>query len=140
MYSIRQLSNITGLTTRTLRNYIKAGMLRGDKVNGVWEFSEEQVNDFISHPSVKSSIQAKNNSIVYDFMTEYNCTENEMCILLNLTISHDEAQKTADFFFAAANQSEHIRFSYSYEKQKAHFILKGAESEIQELMHKYYQR
>ena len=47
-YLINQLSLITGLTDRTLRNYISAGILEGEKVNGTWHFTIEQIEAFIT--------------------------------------------------------------------------------------------
>ena len=67
-YTINELSTITGLTTRTLRNYIKDELLKGDKSTGQWFFSEENIHSFVSHPSVHPSIQAKNRAIAYDFL------------------------------------------------------------------------
>lgn len=140
MYNMEQLSLITGLTTRTLRNYIKTEILRGDKENGIWQFSEEQIRDFIMHPSVQPSIQAKHHAIVYDFLAEYDNTPNEVCVLLNLALEKNEANKIADFFCEAANHSEHIRFAFSYRDGTARIILKGAEAEVREIMDAYYQR
>ena len=57
MYTIEQLSCITGLTTRTLRNYLKSNILQGSKDSGMWHFTEEQVSEFIHHPMVYPSIQ-----------------------------------------------------------------------------------
>lgn len=140
MYTIEQLSIITGLTTRTLRNYIKAGILCGNKEDRVWKFSEEQIQAFISHPSVRPSIQAKHHAIIYDFLAGYENTANEMCILLDLTLDANKAQEIATFFCNAANHSKHIRFAFSYEKPTAHYILKGEEAEIHEIMREYYLR
>ena len=82
MYTIEQLSCITGLTTRTLRNYLKSNILQGSKDSGMWHFTEEQVSDFIYHPAVYPSIQAKHHAIVYDFLAGQDNGENEICVLL----------------------------------------------------------
>ena len=42
-YSINELAVITGFTTRSLRNFIQMEFLKGDKVNGEWQFSTEQI-------------------------------------------------------------------------------------------------
>lgn len=41
MYTIKDLSMISGLTDRTLRTYLKMGVLVGEKADGSWRFSEE---------------------------------------------------------------------------------------------------
>ena len=98
MYTIEQLSCITGLTTRTLRNYLKSNILQGSKDSGMWHFTEEQVSDFIYHPAVYPSIQAKHHAIVYDFLAGQDNGENEICVLLDLKLDRGKAQQTADFF------------------------------------------
>ena len=63
-YCIKHLTLFTGLTDRTIRNYIADGTLKGEKINGVWHFTPEAVEEFIQNPSVRLSIQAKNKSLV----------------------------------------------------------------------------
>ena len=140
MYTIEQLSCITGLTTRTLRNYLKSNILQGSKDTGMWHFTEEQVSDFIHHPAVYPSIQAKHHAIVYDFLAGQDNGENEICVLLDLKLDRGKAQQTADFFCNAANTLSHIRFAFSYKSGKGRYILKGTEDEIRQIMQEYYSR
>ena len=42
-YLINHLVLITGLTARTIRNYISNGILHGEKINGLWHFTPEEV-------------------------------------------------------------------------------------------------
>ena len=44
-YTINDIAMMTGLTTRTIRNYIKLGILNGEKEDGVWRFSAEDCYD-----------------------------------------------------------------------------------------------
>ena len=67
-YLISHLVLSTGLTDRTIRNYIASGILQGEKINGLWHFTPEQVEHFLRHPAVRPSILAKNNGLVYDFL------------------------------------------------------------------------
>jgi hypothetical protein len=69
-YLIKHLTLFTGLTDRTIRNYLSMGLLQGEKINGLWHFTPEQVEAFISHPAVRPSIQAKHHGLVYDFLLE----------------------------------------------------------------------
>lgn len=43
-YTLNELAMITGLTTRTLRNYLKMNILNGEKIDGIWTFTEEDLN------------------------------------------------------------------------------------------------
>ena len=131
---------ITGLTSRTLRNYLKSGLLQGRKETGLWQFTEQQVSAFITHPAVYPSIQAKQNAIVYDFLSDLNQSENEECILLNRTIGEIKAKEIADFFCSAVSELRHIRFTYTYHSGKAHYILNGSESDVCRVMERFYQQ
>ncbi len=140
MYTIEELSMMTGLTTRTLRNYLKMDILRGDKTEGIWHFSDQQVEAFVTHPSVRPSIQTKHHAIVYDFLAEGQKPQNEACILLDLHLEKAQAEEVSRFFCEEANRSENIRFSFSYTQGAARMILKGPELRIREIMDAYYRR
>ena len=140
MYTIDEAAMITGLTTRTLRNYLKSEILHSSKVSGIWQFSEADIEHFMMHPSVHPSIQAKRHAIVYDFLSGQDNTENEICILLDRTADKKEAGKISDFFCSAAENTSHFRFSFAYEEGKVHVILKGKESEIRRIMDEFYLR
>ena len=139
MYTMEQLATLTGLTTRTLRNYLKAEILQGSKDTGIWQFTEEQVSEFVRHPAVSPSIQAKHHAIVYDFLARQDHSENEMCILLDHTLGEEEAKELTDFFCHAASSCSHIRFAFSYESGKARYILKGTEADVSQIMREFYQ-
>ena len=139
MYTMEQLATLTGLTTRTLRNYLKAEILQGSKDTGIWQFTEEQVSEFVRHPAVYPSIQAKHHAMVYDFLARQDHSENEMCILLDRTLGEEEAKELTDFFCHAVSGRTHIRFAFSYESGKARYILKGTEADVSQIMREFYQ-
>lgn len=140
MYTIEELSLITGLTTRTLRNYLKSDILQGSKESGLWEFTEEQILNFIHHPSVWPSIKAKHCAIVYDFLARQDSSKNEMCVLLDRTLGENEAKELADFFCNTTNRLSHIRFAFSYKCGIARYILKGQEDDMNQVMKAFYCR
>ena len=82
-YTLNQVAMMTGLTTRTLRNYIKMDILKGEKIDGIWNFSEEEFAEFIQNPYVKPSIQAKNKAIVFDFLAQNEKRTNEICTIID---------------------------------------------------------
>ena len=84
LFLINHLLLLTGLSERTIRSYIASGILEGEKINGLWHFTPEQVERFISHPAVRPSILAKQNSIVYDFLLEDKKKSQEMCVVLDV--------------------------------------------------------
>ena len=52
-YLISHLVLLTGLTDRTIRKYISSGILQGEKIDGLWHFTPEQVEGFVRHPAVR---------------------------------------------------------------------------------------
>lgn len=61
-YTINEIAMFTGLTTRTIRTYLKMNILSGEKIDGTWRFTEEDVTAFLKNPYVKTSVEAKQNA------------------------------------------------------------------------------
>ncbi|MHC4139580.1 MAG: helix-turn-helix domain-containing protein [Planctomycetota bacterium] len=47
LYSVPDLSQMLNVTSVSIRNYIKQGHLKGQKVMGRWFVSEQEVSDFL---------------------------------------------------------------------------------------------
>ena len=47
LYSVPDLSQMLNVTTVSVRNYIKQGHLKGQKVMGRWFVSEAELSDFL---------------------------------------------------------------------------------------------
>ena len=43
LYSVEEIAQITSVTTRTIRNYLRNGILKGRKIGGQWRFSMEDI-------------------------------------------------------------------------------------------------
>ncbi len=140
-YNLNEIAMITGLTTRTLRNYLKMDLLKGEKINGNWSFTEEELDGFMSHPAVKQAIAAKRNAVVYDFLSDPFKKGNRICTILDLPVSDAEAMETAAFFCDLINKNgSDIVFKYNQEKGFARFILSGSEDQVADFMKAYYER
>ena len=103
MYNINELAVMTELSTRTLRNYLKMGVLDGEKIDGVWQFSEEHLGEFFRNPVAAPSIQAKKSALIFDFLADRKKQTNEMCVVLDLATDDEEAAEVSDFFCQAVN-------------------------------------
>ena len=129
-YTIANIVQFTGLTDRTIRNYISSGILIGEKTNGVWQFTPEQVQNFIRHPSVRPSVIAKKNALIYDFLLDTHKTYNQICIILDLPDTNEK--KVSDFFCKnICNGDYHdIQFSFDALSGLPRVIIKGDSSEV----------
>ncbi len=137
-YTIHHVALITGLTDRTLRSYISLGILKGEKINGLWHFTPEEVEAFLLHPKVRPSIQAKKNGIVYDFLAETKRRNDECCIILDLPGAN--SKETAEFFCYSINSGNYknLRFSFDSANQIPRLILKGNIPDMLSLTNAYF--
>ena len=142
-YTINEISIMTGLTTRTISNYLKSGLINGEKINGIWMFSHEDFSDMLANPAIKPSIQAKNNAVVYDFLVDNKKKINKICTIIDLYIDDTESNETSEFFCNTINSlSETGELSFKFEKngRNVRVILSGTEETVIDILNKYYNR
>ena len=48
LYSVTELSHMLNVTTVSIRNYIKQGHLKGQKIMGRWFVLEDELKEFFS--------------------------------------------------------------------------------------------
>lgn len=139
-YVINHLVMFTGLTDRTIRNYIATGILQGEKINGLWHFTPEQVDEFISHPSVRPSIVAKNNSIVYDFLLDGKKKSQEICLILDTPC--EDKESLAEFFAYSINNGSYrnVQFAFDGVMEMARVFLRGDSTEVLALISEYKEK
>lgn len=137
LYTISQIAMFTGLTDRTIRNYIADGILEGEKINGVWLFTPEQLEAFIVKPSVRQSIVSKNKSIVYDFLLNEYKKEDEACIILDLP--NADCETVVEQFALRINNGSYtnINFSFDGNAKTPRIILRGKMEDVLEITNGY---
>lgn len=141
LFSINDVAAMTGLTTRTLRNYIALGFLKGSKTDGVWAFTVEEFEDFISNPNVRPAIQTKNKSLVFDFLSETKKQTNQICAVLDLRVqSLEEKKEISDFFCTEVNNSDCANAAFKLEitEEHARISLSGNEDFVSTVLFKWY--
>ena len=136
-YVINHISLITGLTDRTIRNYIADGTLKGEKINGLWHFTPEAVEEFIQNPAVRLSIQGKNKSLVYDFMLNEFKKEDEACIILDLP--NADRKTVMEQFAYRINQGSYTNINFSFDgfMKTPRIILRGKMEDVLEISNAY---
>ena len=139
-YTLNEVAMMTGLNTRTLRNYLKMDVLKGEKIDGIWKFSECGFSDFISNPYVKPSLQAKSKAIVFDFLNEKEKQLNEICTILDLHVDLTESDEISEFFCTERNKRPEEKITFSFERNGAYtrVILRGYEDTVMEILNAYY--
>ena len=139
-YNINSIVMISGLTDRTIRSYISSGILTGEKINGLWHFTPEQVEAFLRHPTVRPSILAKNNGLVYDFLLEDKKQKQETCIMLDLPGTDEK--EVAEFFCYAISNGDYsdLQFRFDSISGTPRVILRGRPDQVLALVNAYYSR
>ncbi len=137
LFLINHLLLLTGLSERTIRSYIASGILEGEKINGLWHFTPEQVEQFISHPAVRPSILAKQNSIVYDFLLEDKKKSQEMCVVFD--VPGADKKELANYFCYEISNGAYsgIQFAFDGIPQTPRVILSGEPMQVMSLIQGY---
>ena len=140
MYTINHVALMSGLSSRTIRNYMKMGLIEGEMINGVWHFSAEAVGDFFANPNAAPAIKAKRNALIFDFLADDAKQQDEMCTVIDQRANLEEANAISEFFCDAINRawSGVIRFGFSFNGNQARIILTGPEDAVQQLLVAYY--
>jgi len=140
-YDINQLATITGLTTRTLRNYLDQGILEGEKVSGCWRFSEENLEKFFSSPDVKRALTAKQHALVFDFMADTYKKNSRLCIIMDIPVVQEEAKAISDVFCSFINEMQgNIQFKSTISPRGTRVILSGDEEPVMSILSQYYKK
>lgn len=140
-YTINEVATMTGLTTRTIRNYLKLGLINGEKVNGIWMFSSEDFCAMLNNPAIKPSIQAKNNAVVYDFIADDRKKVNKICTILDLCAEDNEAEEISQLFCNTINScldAGDLNFKFEKHGRNVRVILSGTEETVMEILNRYY--
>ena len=100
--TLAQLAAISMLTERTLRSYLKRGLLAGEKTPGGWRFTAEQTAAFLALPQVRSASNARRNAVAEDFIQRRMDTTGQLCAVLDLPVAAAEHGVTMAFHGDAA--------------------------------------
>lgn len=137
-YSISEVGMMTRLTDRTIRNYIKLGLLEGRKDNGAWVFTKEQVAKMLETSYVKQAIQIKRDVMIESFLQDKRKLEPSLCSVLDYPLQDESAKKLCNVAIDYMNtrNPKEVELSYEYENTSglARFIVKGPAQEVMELL------
>lgn len=136
MYTLKDLSMISGMTDRTLRTYLKMGVLIGEKKDGTWYFDDEQTCAFLENEYVKPSIKANRNAAIFNFLRSDMSKENTACVVLHLR--NDDSKFVSDFFCNAVNKRHGISMTFDQNKGENKVVLVGDEDVVYSILAEYH--
>ena len=133
-YDLNELATMTGFTTRTLRTYLKTGLLNGTKVDGAWRFSAEDLGRFFEEPFVKEGLRSKRAGIVYDFLAQKPAPAGRMCAVIDRPVSLAEGEALSAFFCKQMEAASDIVFAYDWNDGHCRVILSGDEAQVARIL------
>ena len=136
-YNLNEIALMTGFSTRTLRNYLNQGLLKGEKVNGAWQFTAEQVERFFAEPFVKEGLRIKRSGIVFDFLADRAKKAGRACVILDTPVSLNESQSLSEFFCKQMETVSDAVFTFDWSNGSARIIIAGAEESVACIMGAY---
>ena len=137
-YDLNEVAMMSGLSTRTLRNYLNQGFLKGDKTNRTWRFTVEDIEHFFAEPFVKESLRIKRTAAVFDFLADRKKKTEQTCVILDIPSSLKKGNAIAEFFCRQIENVSGIDFRYDRDGGCGRIILYGAAEGIATLMKAYY--
>ena len=137
-YNINELAIISGFTTRSLRNFISMGHLKGEKIDGIWQFTPEEIDEFLSNPNVAPGIKSKTNAVVYDFMADTEKKINKICSVLDFVMEDDEAKELSGYFCQAVNAASGAVMKFEKHGKNVRLIISGPEDFILDALNGWY--
>lgn len=130
LYSVDELAEMTALTSRTIRNYLRNGTLKGRKIGGQWRFNQTEVTQFLQQGKVVSDMQQELRQSVMDFFDGFNTDLKgpaQSCTVLDLYISRSAAMEKSNRLCQLINRggtgSMSYRFDYISGGEKARYVL-----------------
>ena len=133
-YDLNELATMTGFTTRTLRTYLKTGLLHGTKVDGSWRFSSDDLERFFAEPFVKEGLRTKRASIVYDFLAQKGTPAGRMCVIIDRPVTLAEGEALSAFFCEQMQSAADTVFAYDWNDGHCRVILSGDEAQVARIL------
>lgn len=140
-HSITDIALMTGLSDRTIRTYIKKGLLKGEKSDGIWLFTEEDINRFINENFVRRSVKIKDRAMVNDFIVNNKKKDASICCVYDYPADKEEVGKAVYEKVIEeinTNKYSYIEMSYNFDvkNKMVRLILIGFANEVIEIINK----
>ncbi|HHY69020.1 MAG TPA: helix-turn-helix domain-containing protein [Firmicutes bacterium] len=136
LYTVKDVALMTGLTERTIRNYIKNGKLQGKKIGAQWRFTEDDIKKLFEDVTVTNNVTQNNHDRVFEFLKR-DPKPNTGAVIINVPVAaENELEAKVQEVIELVNRSENIEFSFQYlrEARIAQFILIGNVNTIHQFM------
>ena len=130
LYTVEDIATMTSLTSRTIRNYIKDGLLKGRKIGGQWRFTEEDIKNLMDSGTFREDFEDSVRQDVIDFLDNVHteCAGTiQVCTIIDLyeekSILEEKNKKLNELWKTNEIKSNYKSFAWEYSADKARVIL-----------------
>lgn len=141
LYTVEDIAKMTMLTSRTIRNYLKDGLLNGKKIGGQWRFTKQDVEKLFDNAKAAEDMNNERRQDIMDFINGVNTEldgEIQLCTIADYYSSDMQQVKVLSDRFCeliSAKQSVNkLQFHYEYidKEKKARYTFFGTPEFIKE--------
>lgn len=99
LYTVEDIAIMTSFTTRTIRNYLKDGNLKGKKIGGQWRFTMENVEQLFNNDDVAKNLKSKKKLKVMSFIDGVNANIQNKIRICTIIDYYCEDQNTSKLVY-----------------------------------------
>lgn len=132
-YTVGDVAVMTGLNPRTIREYLRRGLLKGEKTSTGWRFTEGQFVELISQPEVERSIRAKDQGMVLDFLAQKRKTDPAVCAILDIPLETGKEEALREKLLELYGKGDFC-FRYRVEEAVARVTVVGPPAQVARLL------
>jgi len=143
-YTVADVARVTGLTSRTIRNYLKAGELHGVKVGVQWRFTEDDVIHLFQETDGREDLSTLGGNRVSEFLERDLDIESDepggiskSCVILDICEPDSEAREDKKNLFREKIEKCKNEIGFSYEEKEdscLRVVLTGGYADITRLV------
>ncbi|GEM_PF-83967 len=143
LYTVEDVAKMTMLTTRTIRNYLKEGLLSGRKVGGQWRFTRKDIEALFENSSVEIDIKNSRRQEVMDFLDGVNTDMDgdiQICTIADYYCEDIEnskrlSDKMSNLISDIKNvQRNRLYYEYIEKESKARYTVFGAPAFVSKIL------
>lgn len=131
LYTVDDVASMMSLSSRTIRTYLKDGLLKGKKVGAQWRFTENDIRNLMNSGEAGEDMIREHRQAVIDFVDSQNVSSEQKvqtCTIVDIYTSKSEAKEKNDELCRLVNsykESSPLSFKYNYIKseEKARFTI-----------------
>ena len=125
-YTIEDVAQMTGLSSRTIRTYRKMGLLDGALQGNTWTFTPEQVGKLLNEPYAQGAIEAKRNAIWTDVLQDTGKQVPSLCTTADFPVTGAQgANALLDRLLEQLPAGVRMNYCYDHRRNLVRIYLSG---------------